>query len=56
MAVSLSALRAVRALLPINILIPISDRGRVSPRAIVRLEGSGKLKHLKLITFPLRSV
>jgi hypothetical protein len=44
MAVSLSAFRAGRPLHP-----DISARGRVDPRAIVRLEGLDKLKKIHTI-------
>jgi hypothetical protein len=44
MAVRLSASRAFRPLPPGKFLVPICVRGWVNPRAIVRLEGLGKLK------------
>jgi hypothetical protein len=44
MAVRLSPLRADRPLPTGRFLVLISARGRVDPRAIVRLEGLGKLK------------
>jgi hypothetical protein len=47
MAVRLSALRAVRPLLPGRFLVLISVRGWVDPRAIVRLEWLGHLKNPK---------
>jgi hypothetical protein len=44
MAVRLWALRAGRPLPPGRFLVPICVRGRVDPRAILRLEGLDKLK------------
>jgi hypothetical protein len=49
MAVRLSALRAGRHLPPGRFLVLISVRSRVDCRAIVRLEGLGKLKKIHLI-------
>jgi hypothetical protein len=57
MAVRLSALHAGRPLPPGRFLVLISDRSLVDPRAIVRLEGLGKLKNpvtslgIKPVTF-----
>jgi hypothetical protein len=45
MAVILSALRAGHSLPPGRFLQLSSVRGRVDPRAIVRLQGLGKLKN-----------
>jgi hypothetical protein len=47
MAVRLSALRAGHPLPPGRFLVLFSVRGWVDPRAIVRLEGVGKLKKKK---------
>jgi hypothetical protein len=44
MAVRLSALRAGRALPPKHFLVCSFVKDRVNPRAIVRLEGLGKLE------------
>jgi hypothetical protein len=52
MAVMLSALRAGRPLPPGRFLVPISVRGSVDPRAIVRLEGLGEVKNP--MTSPVR--
>jgi hypothetical protein len=49
MAVRLSVLRAGRRLPPGRFLVLISLAGWVDPRAIVRLEGLGKLKKIYLI-------
>jgi hypothetical protein len=49
MAVRLSALCAGRPLPPRIFLVLISVRGLVEPKAIVRLEGLGKLKKIHLI-------
>jgi hypothetical protein len=46
MAAMLSALGAARFLSPGKFLVLFSVRGCVDPRAIVRLEGLGKLKKL----------
>jgi hypothetical protein len=45
MAVRLSTLRASLSLLPEKFLVLISVSGRGESRAIVRLEGLGKLKN-----------
>jgi hypothetical protein len=45
MAVRLSALRADSPLPPGRLLVHISVRGLVDPRAIVRLEGVDRLKN-----------
>jgi hypothetical protein len=45
MAVRLSALHASHPLPSGRFLVLISLKGKVDPRAIVRLEGSGKLKN-----------
>jgi hypothetical protein len=44
MAVRLSALRAIRALLPGRFLVLVSIRGSVDLRVIVLLEGLGSIK------------
>jgi hypothetical protein len=65
MAVRLSALRAGRYLPPPppgRFLVLISVRGRVDPRATVRLEGSVQIKNpvtssgIEPATLPLRSI
>jgi hypothetical protein len=58
MAVRLSALHTSHPLAPGRFLVLISVRGRVDPRAIVRLEGLGQLKNpmtstgIKAVDFP----
>jgi hypothetical protein len=47
MAVRLSALRAGHPLPPGRFLVLISVRDSIDPRAIVRLEGLGKLKKIQ---------
>jgi hypothetical protein len=49
MAVRLSALRADRPLALEECLVLISVGGLVGPRAIVRLEGLGKIKSIEMI-------
>jgi hypothetical protein len=59
MVVRLSALCTGHLLLPGRFLVLISVRGRINPRAIVWLEGLGKLKNpmtssgIKSVTFQL---
>jgi hypothetical protein len=59
MAVELSVLRPYCLLPPERFLVLISVRGRVDPRAIVRLEGLSRFKNpvtsseMELVTFRL---
>jgi hypothetical protein len=56
MAVRLPALRAGRPLPPGRLVALTSVRGWVDPRAIVRLEGLGKLKNVHLIGIRTRDL